>query len=180
MTGPFSLADIERRLGKSEIGMLHEIQYQGKWITLRAFFEVQVSLQKMEMERLAEEQRLAEEEAERQSQIVAKQLEQEKLDEQRRQNALLEQRASMETLPAEPGVRPESTAIKTLGTLVLIIGLLLAGYYFLLFDQSVPSGLGGRVNNLGLIADRQNGIIAGLGLCVVGAILYVFGNRRKP
>jgi hypothetical protein len=36
----------------------------------------------------------------------------------------------------------------------------------------------GRVNNLGLMADRQNGIIIGIGLGVVGAIFLVLGSRR--
>ena len=38
-----------------------------------------------------------------------------------------------------------------------------------------PGGFGDRVNNLGLMADRQNGIIAGIGVALVGGILMLIG-----
>jgi hypothetical protein len=37
--GPFTLAQIERKLSEQEIGMLHEIQMGSEWITLRDCFE---------------------------------------------------------------------------------------------------------------------------------------------
>jgi hypothetical protein len=35
--GPFSLKEINRKLDDHEIGLGHEIEYQGKWITLEEF-----------------------------------------------------------------------------------------------------------------------------------------------
>jgi hypothetical protein len=71
-----------------------------------------------------------------------------------------------------------SSGLRTFGTLLLVAGLAVAAYFFLAFDTSVESGMG-RVNNLGLMADRQNGIIIGIGLGVVGAIILVIGSRGK-
>ena len=36
--GPYSRQEIDRKLDEHEIGMGHEISYQGKWITLQEFF----------------------------------------------------------------------------------------------------------------------------------------------
>jgi hypothetical protein len=52
-------------------------------------------------------------------------------------------------------------------------------YFVLMFDTSVPTEAGGRVNNIGLIADRQNGLIFSLGLAIIGTLLVVGGNFRN-
>jgi hypothetical protein len=61
-----------------------------------------------------------------------------------------------------------------LGGILLFVGLAMAKYFFWDFDSSVESG-SGRVVNLGLMADRQNGIILGVGLGTVGTIMLVIG-----
>jgi len=38
-TGDFSIADIEERLDAHEIGLWHEIQHDGRWVTLREFID---------------------------------------------------------------------------------------------------------------------------------------------
>ncbi len=38
---------------------------------------------------------------------------------------------------------------------------------------------GGRVNNIGLMQDRQNGLILSLAACVVGVVLSVVGVRKS-
>jgi hypothetical protein len=71
---------------------------------------------------------------------------------------------------------------------LIIVGLCVAGYFFLFFDPSVEVPKqeilgqtigGGRVVNIGLMADRQNGIIIGLGLAILGAILMVVASRKE-
>jgi hypothetical protein len=72
------------------------------------------------------------------------------------------------------------------GLLLLVLGVCVAGYFFLFFDVSVPFdyqggndfGLPERVNNIGLMADRNNGIIIGLALAVAGGVLMVIGRKR--
>lgn len=69
----------------------------------------------------------------------------------------------------------------SIGILMIGGGLLYATYFFLFFDTSVEVPVrefmgtqfgGGRVNNLGLMADRQNGITMGMGAAILGAILF--------
>lgn len=71
---------------------------------------------------------------------------------------------------------------------MIIVGLLLACYFFFFFDTSVEVPTehifgqtigGGRVNNLGLMNDRQNGIVFGFGMAIIGAVIELFARSRK-
>lgn len=46
-----------------------------------------------------------------------------------------------------------------------------------IFDVSVPTSSGSRVNNLGLMAERQNFLILGIGLFFVGLIMSFFKKK---
>jgi hypothetical protein len=73
--------------------------------------------------------------------------------------------------------------MKVIGYILLAAGLLL-GDYALTMDTSVPvnytydntAGLPTRVNNLGLMADRQNYLIFSGILVVLGSVLIIFKN----
>lgn len=61
---------------------------------------------------------------------------------------------------------------------MVLVGAVMAGAYALfVFDPSVPTGTGARVNNIGLMQDRQNLLIASCAAAFVGCILMVFGGR---
>lgn len=67
---------------------------------------------------------------------------------------------------------------------LIIGGVLGAVYFFLFFDTSVavPNGeiLGiDRVNNLGLMSDRQNGMLFCLAIAATGAVIEFFARSRK-
>ena len=177
--GPLALEEIERRLASSQIGMLHEIQNEGAWISLRSFMELRDAQQNAQRARLEEEARKAREEGERLARQSVERIEQERLTQIKRQNETLEH------LPPPHGQRTQSlpnagsSGLHTAGVWLVVAGLALTAYFFLVFDQSVESGLGGRINNIGLMADRQNGIVVGLGFSVTGAIMLVLGNRNK-
>ena len=75
-----------------------------------------------------------------------------------------------------------------IGGLMIIGGLIAAVYFFFFFDTSVEVPTqqifgqtvgGGRVNNLGLMAQRQNGIIFSFGAAIVGAVIEFFARSRK-
>lgn len=66
-------------------------------------------------------------------------------------------------------------------------------YFFLVFDPTVPSEAFGedgqkRINNIGLLADRQNGVVVGAAAFIAGALLVglsgksstVTGTRKCP
>lgn len=58
------------------------------------------------------------------------------------------------------------------GSFRIVLGLAIAGYYFLLFDVSAPgSEFGNRVANIDLLNTRQNGVIIGMGIAILSAIL---------
>ena len=179
--GPLTQEEVERRLTANEIGMLHEIQFNGSWMSLRMFLDLKNIQEKTERARRDEEDRQAREEIERQERQQAEKINQEKLLHLKRQNELLEQRS---VPPLDRTSCPPSgshSGFRSLGIILLAGGLAIAGYFFLAFDASVESGVGGfgRINNLGLMADRQNGIIVGIGLAVVGTIMLAIGSRSK-
>ncbi|MCE9584704.1 MAG: hypothetical protein K8T20_19605 [Planctomycetes bacterium] len=62
------------------------------------------------------------------------------------------------------------------GLFLLLIGLGAAVYFFMFFDVSVETNSGDRVVNLSLMSQRQNGIVFGFGMAVVGAIIVAIGN----
>ena len=70
-------------------------------------------------------------------------------------------------------------AMQIIGGLLLAVAALGAVYFFLIFDTSVSAGAFGRVNNIGLLADRQNGILISIGAAIVGAILLAIGAGQS-
>lgn len=81
------------------------------------------------------------------------------------------------------------TLLESLCGIGILGGLATSVYYFLFFDTSVEVPVnvifgteigGGRVNNFGLMAQRQNGILFGLGLAIFCTILFfVLQNQNK-
>jgi hypothetical protein len=62
------------------------------------------------------------------------------------------------------------------GTAVAFIGLCVVLFYWIMYDTSVPSvSYGVRVHNIGLMQNRQIGIMIGLGILLVGFVSFVFG-----
>jgi hypothetical protein len=67
--------------------------------------------------------------------------------------------------------------MRNFGYFVLVVGMLcIVGA--LAMDVSVSSGTG-RVNNIGLMAERQNFILIGGLMLLVGVIMAVAGKRQK-
>jgi hypothetical protein len=83
-----------------------------------------------------------------------------------------------------------SPLLKVLGALLFLGGIAFAVYYFAYFDPSVPVPTtaifgqvigGGRVNNIGLMQDRQNGLIFSSVAVLVGLLLVLTTDRiNKP
>ena len=181
--GPYPAAVIEAKLGANEIGLLHEIFCSGKWVTIRDYVaERETVLQAEHHARVEQESRMRQE-AEQLAHQREEQRQTELLAEERRRDAQIASEKSR--LPTKDALREStppkqtsSSGLQVLGAIALIAGLTISAYFFLAFDESVESGYG-RVNNLGLMADRQNGIIIGIGLGIVGAIMLTIGSRNK-
>ncbi|MCC3698817.1 zinc-ribbon containing domain protein [Pseudomonas phage PseuP_222] len=66
--------------------------------------------------------------------------------------------------------------MKGIGTLALVVGICWA-VFALSMDVSVATGSGGRVNNLGLMADRQLHTIVGGMIALAGLIILMLGGK---
>jgi len=61
---------------------------------------------------------------------------------------------------------------------LMVLGGAIAFWALFIFDTSVATGIG-RVNNLGLMADRQNFMIFGSMIFIAGLLIGLFGNKNK-
>ncbi len=89
-------------------------------------------------------------------------------------------------VPAPPSTAAASSQV---GVFLMLAGFAISAYFFFVYDTSVRvesryvtgfgSVGGGRVNNLGLMQNRQLGCIGGLVLTVAGLAL-TFGKGNRP
>lgn len=68
--------------------------------------------------------------------------------------------------------------MKPLGSVLLFISVAALLFGFTM-DTSVSTGLGTRVNNIGLMSDRQNIIILGGALLIAGSLLLALSSRNS-
>lgn len=68
--------------------------------------------------------------------------------------------------------------MKGFGWVLLIIGVIIAFASFNM-DVSVATSYGGRVNNIGLMAQRQNYILIGCFVTFCGLMMVIFGGRKQ-
>ena len=76
----------------------------------------------------------------------------------------------------------------SIGVLVMIGGIVAVIYFAMFFDTSVATPTteifgqtigGGRVNNIGLMNDRSNGIMIGIGAAIFGLILSIVAKSKS-
>ena len=72
-----------------------------------------------------------------------------------------------------------NTDYKSIGQIISIISSLLLIYFLFFFDTSVSAGSGYRVNNLGLMQDKQNFIIFSSVVLLIGVFLYLKDYSNK-
>jgi hypothetical protein len=181
--GPYTAAVIEAKLAANQIGLLHEISRNGQWITLRDYFAEREAV--LSAERLAreEQEKRRREEGERQARAKEEQRRASLLAEEERRKAQAQSEPSNQIRENQPSFnvpleKKGTSGLQIFGVVLLILGFVVAAYFLLAFDTSVESGAG-RVNNLGLLADRQNGLIAGIGLGIVGTIILAIRSLGK-
>ena len=86
---------------------------------------------------------------------------------------------------SSPTRQTGSPTLNFLGALLFIGGLIAAVYYYQFFDTSVAVPVqevlgqrigGGRVHNLGLLQQRQNGLMIGGAVAAGGFLLLILGQ----
>ena len=168
---------IEAKLAANQIGLLHEILHNGRWVTLREYFAERDAI--LRAERLAQEEqkRRAHEEAEREAKIRDEQRRAEILAEERRKNDLLEadiaERQSRDLLQqTQPLIRKPHRA----GTILAlaIIGLFLLGplcvVAWIMSDSDLREMEAGIMDNSG-----RSTTTTGRSLAIIGTILWIIG-----
>ena len=98
-------------------------------------------------------------------------------DELRKPTPLTPQIISEGEVPGRPGEATFGATFKF--ALICGLGVLCMAYFMFSFDISVETDSGHRVVNLGLIADRQNGIIAGGFVALLGLVGACFSELKK-
>ena len=180
--GPYRASVIEAKLAANEIGLLHEIFYDGKWVTIRDYTTERQTILRAENEARLEQERRAREEAERLAKELENQKQAELLAEERRKNHLL-QASIAERQHHESSGQNQMTirkahragAIFALG----IIGLFICGPLCLAawvmgsgdlhqMDTGVMDNSGRSLTQTGLSLGR-----IGTVLWIVGAILFI-------
>jgi len=87
-----------------------------------------------------------------------------------------------------PSKASGSRTVNPLGVLLFLVGLGLAVYFYAVYDTSVAvpeqtvAGMrvgGGRVNNLGLMQNRNLGMMAGGGMFLAGILLMALAPGAK-
>lgn len=80
--------------------------------------------------------------------------------------------------PAQPA-SDSVTGGQVIGVLLFLGGIAAALYFFLAFDVSVNLDGARRIVNLGLMQERQNGILMGGGAALLGVVMMVGLKRRR-
>jgi hypothetical protein len=115
--GPYLASVIEAKLEANEIGLLHEIFYEGKWVTIRDYITEREAIIRAELQAREEQERSARQEAEQQAR---------EREEQHRAAALAEERRKNDLLAAglERPIAPQSALRPHRGGLILTLGLI--------------------------------------------------------
>jgi hypothetical protein len=128
--GPYTAAEIEARLAANQIGLLHEISYDGRWLTLRDYFAERDASLLAQRQAREDQDRRDREEATRQAKEREGQRAMELATEERRKNDLLQAHIANQH-PGNPYAQNQPLVRKShrAGTILAlsIIGLFIFG-----------------------------------------------------
>jgi TM2 domain-containing membrane protein YozV len=129
--GPYSASVIDAKLAANEIGLLHEVFHDGKWLAIRDYLAEREVVLRAENEAREEREQRAREESEREERARQESIEAQKLVELKRQNDLLDQqnqRNDWNSQPGRPDTRPPLiTHAPKSRFIYIILGLFLGG-----------------------------------------------------
>lgn len=91
-------------------------------------------------------------------------------------NSRPEAPASAAVIPGSANV-PHAEGFRIFGIILILLGLLIGAGYFLVYETSVAGAEGSRITNVGLMSNRQNGIIFGMDLSIIGGLLLLYGKE---
>jgi hypothetical protein len=175
--GPYLASVIEAKLAANEIGLLHEIFYEGKWVTIRDYTTERETILRAENEARLEQKRLARDEAERLAKELENQRQAELLAEERRKNNLLQ--ASIAERKHDESFGQNQTTIRKAHRAGAIFALGLIGLFI-----CGPLCLAAWVMGSGDLHQMDAGVMdnsgrsltqTGLSLGRIGTVLWIIG-----
>ncbi len=122
--GPYLASVIEAKLAANEIGLLHEIFYEGKWVTIRDYVAEREVVLRARLQAHVEQERRAREEAERQTREREEQYRAAALVEERRKNDLLAAGLERQSNTSHAQAAPQLALKPHRGGLILTLGLI--------------------------------------------------------
>lgn len=122
--GPYPASVIDAKLAANKIGMLHEIFYNGKWVTLRDYITEREAVLRAELQAREEQERRARQEAERQAHEREEQQRAALLAEERRKNDLLAAGLERQNNASHPSATLQVPLKPHRGGLILTLGLI--------------------------------------------------------
>lgn len=185
--GPYSATVIELKLEAHEIGLSHELFYNGEWVTLRDFLAGREAIIRSENQARQEAGRREREEAERQTREKEERLRSELLSEERRKNDLLQASMAERQRAGAPGqanqirLKPHRAgAILALGLVGLFVcGPLCIAAWFMGNDdlREMDAGLMDSSGRSTTSTGRTLGAL-GVVLWIIGVILIMAVNSQ--
>ena len=175
--GPFSADIIEAKLEANKIGLLHEIYFNGEWVTIRDYMTRKETVLRAELQAQEEDARRQREEDERQTKAREEQRQTELLAEERRKNDLLQaSMAERQRGESQGHIQPIILKPHRAGTVLAlgIIGLFVCGPLciaaWLMGDSDIREMDAGIMDKSG-----RSTTSTGRSLGILGAILWIIG-----
>jgi len=122
--GPYSVSVIEAKLAANEVGLLHEILYDGNWVTIRDYIAEREAVLLAERQAREEEERRAREETARNALAREDQHRAATLEEERRKNDLLATELERASNPRGKSEIAQTQLKPHRGGLILTLGLI--------------------------------------------------------
>jgi hypothetical protein len=122
--GPYLASVIEAKLATNEIGLLHEVFFEGKWVTIRDYVAEREVILRAKLQAQEEQERRAREEAERQTREREAQHRAASLVEERRKNDLLAAGLERQSNASHAQAAPQIALKPHRGGLILTLGLI--------------------------------------------------------
>ncbi len=122
--GPYPATVIEVKLAANEIGLLHEIFYNGKWVTIRDYIAEREMILRVENQSRVEQEQRARQEAERQTREREEQHRTATLAEERRKNDLMAAGLERQSHTGHVQGAPQFALKPHRGGLILTLGLI--------------------------------------------------------
>jgi hypothetical protein len=122
--GPYLASVIEAKLQTNEIGLLHELFYNGQWVTIRDYIAERESDIRAALQAQEEQEQRAREEAERQTKNREEQQRAAAIVEERRKNDLLAASLERQNSPSHVSSTLQLPLKPHRGGLILTLGLI--------------------------------------------------------